>query len=181
MGIAHPPCNGPQMESPDGAPEPGVNLLATALWDSGAQALLTVSQAVQELVPQAAAQSPAPDAEEGDSGDWEPPRGSGQGRRPRAPVTCANSEGWPRAARRDPTGGEMDGGGCWAGAQVGARAPQSLPLRLLWSHGCKPHWLSGLCVWGGHSLGGSFKSLSARRGVQTLHSSQRSQDLGVPS
>lgn len=169
------------MESPDGAPEPGVNLLATALWDSGAQALLTVSQAVQELVPQAAAQSPAPAAEEGDSGDWEPPRGSGQGRRPRAPVTCANSEGWPRAARRDPTGGEMDGGGCWAGAQVGARAPQSLPLRLLWSHGCKPHWLSGLCVWGGHPLGGSFKSLSARRGVQTLHSSQRSQDLGVPS
>lgn len=181
MGIARPPCNGPQMESPDGAPEPGVNLLATALWDSGAQALLTMSQAVQELVPQAAAQSPAPDAEEGDSGDWEPPRGSRQGRRPRAPVTCANSEGWPRAARRDPTGGG-DGWRRVLGGSPGGCSRPSVPA----SASAVVSWMQtplavGALRLGGHSLGGSFKSLSARRGVQTLHSSQRSQDLGVPS
>lgn len=50
-GHCLPPCT-------HGAPEPGVNLFATALWDSGTQALLTMSQAVQELVPQVAAQKP---------------------------------------------------------------------------------------------------------------------------
>lgn len=51
----------------------------------------------------------------------------------------------------------MDGGGCvppapraqvLGGSPGVCLRPQSLPLLLLWSHGCKPHWLSGLCVWG---------------------------------
>lgn len=147
-----------------GPPEPGTNLFATALWDSGTQALLTISQAVEGLVPQVAA--PKGRHQTCVQETWSHPAGAGRGGVHGPPVTCANlglALGSSCEHAKTPRGGgdgggsEMDGGGCvppapraqvLGGSPGVCLRPQSLPLLLLWSHGCKPHWLSGLCVWG---------------------------------
>lgn len=189
VGIACHPALGPRWSHQMGPPEPGANLFATALWDSGTQALLTIGQAVEELVPQVAA--PKARHQTCVQETWSRPEGAGRGGVHGRPVTCANLGLAPGSScehAKNPQGGDgqrwmrstcsQGTGAGWEPRCVLAPSVTASASAVV-SRMQTPLAVGAVCL-GGHPLGGSFKSLGARCGIQTLHSSGRSWDLGVP-
>lgn len=160
-----PPALGPRWSHQMGPPEPGTNLFATALWDSGTQALLTISQAVEGLVPQVAA--PKGRHQTCVQETWSHPEGAGRGGVHGPPVTCANlglALGSSCEHAKTPPAGrwmEVDafhllpGHRCWVGAQVCACALSHCLCFCCGLMDANPIGCRG-CVFGGPSIGWEF-------------------------